>query len=298
MRTRLTAYALLGIAAVVFGAIFSVNKLAAEANVPPLTYGFWQSLAAGLFVWVVAALKGERLAPSGMQIINYAVMGSLGIGIPISLLTYAAPHLPASLLTIVLALSPPLTFLLGMLVRIERFRFLGLLGLAFGFLGVLVIVGPVMSTSGTADWRWFLLSLLAPMFFACSNIAATLLRPLQSSSLSMAAGMLLGSSAVLTPAMLLAGQTWAPDNAAGFGAIFMAVVINSVFYVLLFEIIRIAGPIFFAQFNYLAVLAGVLWSMFLFGERVTGYFFIAMLLMFIGVFLSVGVRPATAVRTD
>lgn len=294
MKTLSTAYALLGIAAVVFGAIFSVNKLAAEANVPPLTYGFWQSFAAGLFVWVVAALKGQRLAQDSMQIISYAVMGSLGIGIPISLLTYVAPHLPAGLLTIVLALSPPLTFLLGMLARIERFRLLGLLGLAFGFLGVLVIIGPVMSMSDNANWRWFLLSLLAPVFFACSNITAALLRPPQSSSLSMAAGMLLGSSAVLLPAMLLAGQAWSPGNVAGFVAVLMAVVINSIFYVLFFEIIRISGPIFFAQFNYLAVGAGVLWSMFFFGERLTLYFFIAMLLMFIGVFLSVGVRRATA----
>jgi drug/metabolite transporter (DMT)-like permease len=56
--------------------------------------------------------------------------------------------------------------------------------------------------------------------------------------------------------------------------------------VLFFEIIRMAGPSFFAQFNYLAVLAGVAWSMAIFGERLSIYFFVAMLLMFAGVFLS------------
>jgi drug/metabolite transporter (DMT)-like permease len=290
MKTPPIAYVLLVTAAVIFGAIFSVNKLAAAANVPPLTYGFWQSFAAGMLLWAITAFKGEGLARSRARLINYAIMGGLGIGIPISLLTYIAPHLPAGLLTIVLALSPPLTFLLGMLARIERFRFFGLLGLAFGFLGVLVIIGPGMSMSRPGDWRWFLLGLLAPLLFACSNVAAALLRPPRASSLSMASGMLLGSSAVLIPVILLGGQAWLPGN-AGIGVVLMAVGINAVFYVLFFEIIRIAGPIFFAQFNYLAVLAGVLWSVLLFGERLTIYFLIAMLLMFVGVFLSV-LRPA------
>jgi drug/metabolite transporter (DMT)-like permease len=285
MKTPWIAYVFLLSAAVIFGAIFSVNKLAAAADVPPLTYGFWQSFGAGTLLWLIVMLKGESLARSRRQLLNYALMGALGIGVPISLLTYVAPHLPAGLLTMVLALSPPLTFLLGALTRIEGFRFPGLFGLAFGFLGVLVVIGPGTSVSGSGDWHWFLLSLFAPLLFACSNVAAALLRPSYSSSLAMASGMLLGSSAVLIPAMLLGGQTWLPGT-AGISAVLLAVGINAVFYVLLFEIIRMRGPIFFAQFNYLAVLAGILWSMLLFGERLTIQFLIAMLLMFAGVFLS------------
>jgi drug/metabolite transporter (DMT)-like permease len=285
MKASSIAYFFLGIAAITFGAIFSVNKLAAAADVPPLTYGFWQSFVAGVLLWPLVLLKGEHLAGSVRQLINYAILGALGIGVPISVLTYIAPHLPIGLLTMVLALSPPLTFLLGMLTQIDRFRFSGLLGLAFGFLGVIVIIGPGISVAGSADWRWFLLSLFAPLLFACSNVAAALLRPSHSSSLAMACGMLLGSSAIMLPMMLLDGQAWVPER-AGVSPVLLAAGINAVFYVLLFEIIRIRGPVFFAQFNYLAVLAGIVWSMLLFGERLTIQFLIAMLLMFVGVFLS------------
>jgi drug/metabolite transporter (DMT)-like permease len=280
------AYVWLVGAAIVYGAIFSVNKLAAAAGTPPLAQGFWQSLGGGLLLLIILALKGRKLALGRRHLLSYLVIGALAVGVPMSLLTYAAPHLPGGLQTIVLALSPPLTYFLGMLARIERFRVLGLLGLAFGFAGVLVIiVGLGLEESAPDAWRWFALSLIAPLLFACSNLAAALLRPPLSSSLSMAAGMLVGSSAMLIPIMAIAGQASVPTGAGAIAAL-IAAAINAVFFVLFFEIIRLAGPTFFAQFNYLAVLAGVGWSIAIFGEGLSIYFFVAMLLMFAGVFLS------------
>jgi drug/metabolite transporter (DMT)-like permease len=280
------AYVWLVGAAILYGAIFSVNKLAAAAGTPPLAQGFWQSLGGGLLLLIILALKGRKLALGRRHLLSYLVIGALAVGVPMSLLTYAAPHLPGGLQTIVLALSPPLTYFLGMLARIERFRVLGLLGLAFGFAGVLVIiVGLGLEESAPDAWRWFALSLIAPLLFACSNLAAALLRPPLSSSLSMAAGMLVGSSAMLIPIMAIAGQASVPTGAGAIAAL-IAASINAVFFVLFFEIIRLAGPTFFAQFNYLAVLAGVGWSIAIFGEGLSIYFFVAMLLMFAGVFLS------------
>jgi drug/metabolite transporter (DMT)-like permease len=285
------AYVFLLAAAIIYGAIFSVNKMAAAAGTPPLAQGFWQSLGGGLLLWIILTVKAEKLALSQRHLLSYLVIGALAVGIPMSLLTYAAPYLPAGLQTIVLALSPPLTYLLGMLARIERFRGLGLLGLAFGFAGVLVIIfGLGLEASAPDAWQWFALSLIAPLLFACSNVAAALLRPPLASSLSMATGMLLGSSAMLVPIIFVAGQASVPSGTGAIAAL-IAAAINAGFFVLFFEIIRLAGPTFFAQFNYLAVLAGVGWSIAIFGEAFSIYFLVAMLLMFAGVFLSARAAP-------
>ena len=108
-----------------------------------------------------------------------------------------------------------------------------------------------------------------------------MLRPPAASSAAMGAGVLFGSSLVLLPVMLITGQGWFPQ-AFDDGAIatLIAIAINAAFLVLFFEIIRRAGPTFFAQFNYLAVLAGVAWGAIVFGERLTLTFFLAMVLMF------------------
>jgi drug/metabolite transporter (DMT)-like permease len=117
--------------------------------------------------------------------------------------------------------------------------------------------------------------------------------------LATAAGVLLGSALVLLPVMLLAGQVWVPTrlDQAAIGTL-LAVAINAAFLVLFLEIIRRAGPVFFAQFNYLAVLAGVAWGAAIFGERLSIYVIVAMVLMFVGVFLA-GYRrpPATAAQS-
>jgi drug/metabolite transporter (DMT)-like permease len=287
-------YAMLLGAAVIYGAVFTVNKLAATGGAPALAYAFWQSFGAGLLLWIVLTLRGERLSVSREALIGYIVIGALVIGIPISLLTYIAPKLPAGVMTLVLALSPPFTFVIGVVARVERFRWLGLIGLLFGFAGVVFIVAPGASAAEPIAWQWFLLALLAPVMFAAANVSAALLRPPASSSVATAAGVLLGSALVILPVMLIAGQTWVPtrlDDAA-LGTL-LAIAINAVFLVLFLEIVRRAGPVFFAQFNYLAVLAGVAWGAVIFGERLSIYVIAAMVLMFVGVFLS-GYRRPTA----
>jgi drug/metabolite transporter (DMT)-like permease len=288
-----SAYVMLVAAALIYGAIFSVNKLAATGGVPPLAYSFWQSFGAGLVLWLVLTLNGERLGVTRQHLVGYIVIGALVIGIPITLLTYIAPRLPAGVMTLVLALSPPFTFVLSVLGRLERFRLMGLLGLLCGFLGVVIVVVPGATLGAPDAWKWFLLALVAPLLFASSNVAAAVLRPPAASSVAMAAGVLLGSSLVLLPVMLIAGQGWLPRTFdVGVIGTLIAVGINASFLVLFFEIIRRAGPTFFAQFNYLAVLAGIGWGAIVFGERLTLTFFLAMILMFLGVFLSGYRRPS------
>ena len=292
-RTAQDYLMLLG-AAIIYGAMFSVNKSAAAGGAPPLAYAFWQSFGAGLVLWIVLTLRGERLGVSPRHLISYLVIGALVSGLPISLLTYVAPKLPAGVMTLVLALSPPFTFTISVIAGVERFRWLGLIGLLFGFAGVVLIVAPGANLGGPDAWKWFLLALLAPVMFAGSNVSAALLRPPASSSVATGAGVMLGSAAVLLPIMLLSRQTWLPrelDEATV--ATLIAVAINAVFLVLFLEIIRRAGPVFFAQFNYLAVLAGVAWGAVIFGERLSIYLVLAMVLMFVGVFLS-GYRRAPA----
>ena len=88
-----STYAMLA-AAVIYGAIFTVNKLAATGGVPPFAYSFWQSFGAGMVLWLVLTLNGERLGVTRQHLIGYIVIGALVIGIPITLLTYIAAQAP------------------------------------------------------------------------------------------------------------------------------------------------------------------------------------------------------------
>ena len=49
-------------------------------------------------------------------------------------------------------------------------------------------------------------------------------------------------------------------------ALIGVVLINAMFFLLLFETIRIAGPVFFSVQNYIATLSGIGWGMLIHGE--------------------------------
>lgn len=288
-------HVMLIVAALVYGAFISVHKLAAEAGIAPIAYGFWQSLGAGLALLVLSFATG---GPPGCTLVHlraYLVVGGLAIGLPVSLLAYVAPNLPISILTLVLAMSPPMTYALGLLARVERWSWLAIAGIGLGLAGVAVVVAPGAAMPRPDMTGWFLLALLAPAMFGAANVSAALLRPPAMNSVAMAGGVLLGSAVIQAIVMAATGQTyWFPDfPGPADAALLAAIVINCIFVTLYLEIVRLAGPVFFAQFNYLAVLTGLGWGWLIFSDAVTPLIWVAFALMAVGVVL-ISRRPGSA----
>lgn len=284
---------LLLLAAAIYGAIFPVNRFAAEAGWQPLSFAFQQSFFAGLALLAGGIAAGIMPGLTGSHLRAYVAIGGLVVGLPMGLLVAAASHLDASVVTLVLCLSPILTLAIGSLLGIERFSRTMLTGMLLGIAGIAVIVVPQSAVLREGTWGWFLLSLGAPVMFATANNLAKYLRPPQTHSISIAAGTLLGAAAVSLAVLLLFGETMIlpPTGMALLAPLAAAVAINAAFYYLFFEIIRIMGPARFSFFNYLAVAAGVMWSMVVFHEQPSGFYWLAIVIMFGGMYLALSRKP-------
>jgi drug/metabolite transporter (DMT)-like permease len=285
---------LLILAAVTYGAIFPVNRFAAEAGWQPLSFAFQQALFAGLALSLIGMLAGIRPGLSGRHLGAYLAIGGLAVGLPMGLLVAAARHLDASVLTLVLCLSPIFTLFIGSLLGIERMSRNMLIGMLLGIAGIAVIVIPQSAVLRQGTWGWFLLSLGAPVMFATANNLAKYMRPPATHSLAMAAGTLLGAAVAALVVLLLFGETMIlpPSEFPRLWPLAAATVINAVFYVLFFETIRIMGPARFSFFNYLAVAAGVIWSMIVFREQPASLYWLAIVIMFGGMYLALGRKTA------
>jgi len=86
---------------------------------------------------------------------------------------------------------------------------------------------------------------------------------------------------------MFALNQWSTPGGMGAGdwALTGSIVVNCVVVILFLEIIRLAGPTFFAQFNYLAVVAGIGWGALIFGERLGIGVWLALALMAVGIIL-------------
>jgi drug/metabolite transporter (DMT)-like permease len=285
---------LLLLAAMIYGAIFPVNRFAAEAGWQPLSFAFQQALFAGLALTIAGLLTGIRLGVTGSHLSAYVAIGGLVVGLPMGLLVAAARHLDASVLTLVLCLSPIFTLFIGSLLGIERLSRNMLIGMLLGIVGIAVIAIPQSAVLREGTWVWFLLSLGAPVMFATANNLAKYMRPPATHSLAMAAGTLLGAAAVSLAVLLVFGERMIlpPSDPSQLWPLAAAAAINAAFYYLFFETIRIMGPARFSFFNYLAVAAGVIWSMIVFREQPASLYWLAIVIMFGGMYLALARKPA------
>ena len=279
---RAVAYLLF--AGALYGLLFSINKVATTNGVPGLAYVFWHTLGAGLILWLVCLATRTPVGFDRAHLRLYFVGGALGISIPVSLLAHVAPNLPASLVVMVTCLSPTCTYLMAMALRMERFRLLSTGGVALGLAGILILVVPGITLPSFAEVSWLLLALLAPVCFAAFNIAGAILWPPKAHSLGLACGIQLGGAVVLVPVMLGTGETYLFPGPllAGDLAILGATGVTALVWYLIFEILRLGGPLFLSQFGYIVVLTGFGWGAVIFGERLSNSAWIAAALLLAG----------------
>ncbi len=277
---------MLVLAAAIYALLIPLNRLASEAGAPPIGNSFWQTGLGGAALWLVALAKGSKVSFRWSYLRAYLVVGGLGFGATMALVTLISGHLPSGLMALAFALSPTCTYVLSVLTRLDRMSIFGLIGIALGFAGVAIILAPDETGVGGDQIPWFLLTLVIPVILGIVNVSAALLRPPATTSTVMGAGFLLGSAAVTLPLMLIFEQVYLPDTLDTLLPTLGAAAVNAVFIVLFAEIVARYGPTFFAQFNYLMVVATIGWAALFFGERATTAVWIALALMALGVLIS------------
>lgn len=286
-RERALALGMLLLAGVLSGGGISLTKLARTNGVPFIPFVFWMTAisATGL----LAVSLARRMPPSLRldHVRSYAIIGVLATVLPQVVISLVAPNIPPSIFALNYALIPALVFVIALALGLERFRWAALGGIALGLIGVLFIVVPEASLPDPAMAGWVVVGLAVPLSFALSIISGAKFRPPQVRSVTMAAGVQMTAALCLLVLMAIEGSWWAFD--AGFDTGAQALLAVGLFYVLVwicfFEILRLAGSVFFSNINYLATLCGVVWGMAIFGDALSGWIWAALALMLGGLYL-------------
>ena len=278
-----------------WGLSFSFSKMAANGGVHPVAYTFWQGLAAGLIVVAICRLRRMRIPLGRVWLRYYFTIGLTGIALPNVNLVAAIAHLPAGVMVLTIPFVPLLTYLIAVGLSMERFSLLRFAGVLCGLAGVALIVLPRASLPEPEAAHWFLLALATPALYATNNVLAARLRPPDTRSLPLAGGMLLAAAAMLTPVVFAMDVLYLPSLPMGEAEIGMAgqIVISSFAYLIFFEVLRLAGPVFMSFTGYIVTLTGIAWGVVLFGESHSPWVWGAAVLIFTGLAL-VNLRSRSA----
>lgn len=283
-----------------WGSTQTLGKIAVSTGYGHFGLIFWQAAIGAAVMGAIVALRGSVPRPTPARLRFALVVAILGTVVPGSTFYIAVSHLPAGIMSLVIATVPMLAFPVAMALGMDRFGIARLLGLACGLAGVALIALPGTALPSQVAAGWVLVALVGPLFYACEgNYVARWgtagMDPVQAMFLASV------TAAVLAlPLALASGQFIAPlpPFGAAEAAIVAGAVVNVLAYAAYVWLAAQAGAVFAAQTSYIVTGTGVLWAMWLLGEDYSGHVWAAFALMLAGLALvQPRSRPAGEVLT-
>ncbi|WP_296473486.1 DMT family transporter [Roseinatronobacter sp.] len=284
---------------VAIGALWGLGapmvRFARLAGLGTFSVVLWQSAVGLVVLCFVQVLRGRFDLPRDpASLLLYAVVGLLGIVLPHLAGYWALGHIPAGVHALLTSLVPMFALALALGLRIERFRILRAFGLCLGAVAVALLVLPEQSLPASVPVAFVFVSALAPLCYALESAFVAHMSRAQAGALQALLGGSVVALLVMVPVTLVAGQPVLPQQ---FDAAILALILSGASGALAYAgyvaLLRRAGSVFATQVAYLVTAWAMLWSVLILGERHSPWVWLALVLMFAGLFL-VQPRPRLA----
>lgn len=245
------------------GAIWGASFMLMKEAVPAFgVFALVELRALGATICLLPLVLFKR---QGGDLIRYwpklLLVGVFNTAIPFCLFNYALLHLDAGLAAILNATAPMFGVLIAYLYLREAIGWVGILGVALGFAGVVLIsIGQTnMQTQGVAS----LLPVMAAMVatFCYGFVASYLKRYLsEAKPFAIAAGSQIFAAIALAPLAIYHFPETMPSISAWASGLTLAFVCTGIAYVMYFDLISKIGASRSMTVGYLVPLFGIFWG--------------------------------------
>ena len=287
MQTRyLGALVLLG---AVWGASFLLIQIGVR-EMPPTILVALRLIVASVILIGVLFVRGLRLPARPRAWGDFLFTGVIGLVLPYLLITWGEQYIPGSMTAILNATTPLFSMLLAYFwTREERLNGLKLLGVALGFVGVLVAVGVTGLSLSSASTQGQLAVLGAALCYAITGLyGRRAFRGLP--PLIPATGQMLAGAIVITPIALAAYDIPAMPSALALGAVLaLAVFGTALAYIVLYWLLDHLGATRTSMVTYLLPPFALLYGALFLREAITAGGLLGLGLVIGGILLANGV---------
>ncbi|WP_420405408.1 DMT family transporter [Nisaea sp.] len=266
------------------GSFFFVGV--AVADVPPLTIVLVRVGLAALVMQLALPLFGLRMPTDRQAIRAFLIMGFLNNAVPFSLIVFGQTRIASGLAAIFLAATPIFGVLVAhFLTEDERIRPLRILGVAFGFGGVALMVGEDLSggIGGTFLGQAALLG--AALSYAFGGVFGRRFKGMGIEPVQTATGQVTASTLLLIPAVILVDRPWTlpmPSTETVASLIGLALLCTAFAYILYFELLKRAGAMNLLLVTLLVPVSAILLGVLFLNEALAPMHFAGMALIAVG----------------
>lgn len=273
---------LLIILSILWGGSFFFNKVAL-LELQPLTVVLGRTGLAAITLLIIVYSSGQKMPTKIATWGAFCVMGFLNNLLPFSLIVWGQQYIDSGLASILNATTPLFTVLLAhFLTNEEQLTWNRVVGILFGILGVVVLIGPeAMSELGLQGFAQ-----LAILGAACSyGFAGIYGRRFKGMPVLIpAAGMLSASTMMMMPVALWLEKPWQLNpHLNTWGALIgTALLSTALAYLIYFRILAVAGATNLLLVAFLIPLSTLLLGVLVLGEVLHLSLMIGMLFIFAG----------------
>ncbi|MEM7565885.1 MAG: DMT family transporter [Pseudomonadota bacterium] len=266
-------WTLLVLLAVIWGGAFFLVAIILR-DLDPLTLVAGRVVIAAVTLWVLALVWRLPMPRTWPVWRAFLVLGVLNNAVPFSLLAFGQTQIGAGLAAILNATTPLFTALVATLALAdERLTPAKTLGIALGFLGVVVMVGP-NALAGLFDSVAGQIACVGAAFsYGLAAVYARRFKALGLAPRQIATGQLTASALVMSGIALLFAQPHAllTISATGLASLAaMGVVCTALAYLIYFRLVANAGATNASLVTFLVPATAILLGVLVLGERLTG----------------------------
>jgi drug/metabolite transporter (DMT)-like permease len=238
---------------------------------PPFTIVLLRVFLAAIILNVLVKALGRKI-PLGLSAWRAFIgMGLLNNAVPFSLVVWGQTHIASGLAAILNATTPISTVIVAhFLTDDEKMTGNRLLGVAIGFFGVVVLIGPDSLRGIGDDVLAQLAVLLAGVSYAFAGVYGRRFRRMGIDPIATATGQVTAASVLLFPFALTLDAPWTlamPPWTVWAAALGSALFSTAVGYVLYFRILATAGATNILLVTFLIPVSAILMGSFGLGEH-------------------------------
>ena len=264
-----------------------LTKIAVSGGYQPLGMIFWQMLISVLVLGVINMLR-RRPLPLDRRVIGfYIAFALIGTVIPNAASYKAYTVLPSGIMSLLLSLIPIMAFPIALIFGLDRFSIKRMAGLSLGLFAILMIIGVPDALPNAGMLAFIPLGLIPSLMYAFEGNFVARFGTGGAGPLQLLLGASIAGVVITGPIAFGTGQWINPIHVWGIAdfALIASALIHTLVYTLYVMIVRNYGPVFSVQVSYVVTASGLGWAMLILGERYSGPIWLALAVMFVGIYL-------------
>ena len=252
-----------------WGLQFAMLKLAVESGRSELNVLLMALVLISVVYAILVALRGRAIRFTRENLVFFVIIAILGYILPMGATLYAAPHLPAGIITLFASLSPIATFAVAIGLRTEPVSRIRIWAMLLGCVSALLVLAPQADLPGYGALDWMLLVLIVPLTYGVESIYVAARWPKGLGVLELGLGEAIVAAILTLPLFFVFGDP--TSFGIGFTVADLAIVVFvlcGIFEILMyFWLIRTTGGVLVTFGTFVALFAGIAWGMVIFSER-------------------------------